>query len=163
MKKKSKNTKSIRPAMSPLLRALTYSRASREPMVDAMLLRAYSALDAFQHGHGSQALFMTLCRHLLVAEELCQLGHAPDCADVVTRAHEALVELDAAHATDGHWTLSVDAHTRLADALAVFAEQLDEASLEHIAHAEASMVTQSLVAASMRNGVGQAELASSEM
>ncbi|WP_321798446.1 hypothetical protein [Caballeronia sp. J97] len=157
MKKKSTNMKSARPAMSPLLRALTYSRAAREPMIDAMLLRCYVALDAFHRGHGSQSLFMTLCRHMLVAEELCQLGHAPECEDDITLAHEALVELDARHSADAVWTLDADQYARLCTGLAVFAAQLEDATLEHIAQAEARMVTQSLVAANMRSGVGRAQ------
>ncbi|WP_408142896.1 hypothetical protein [Caballeronia glebae] len=161
MKKKSTNMKSARPAMSPLLRALTYSRAAREPMIDAMLLHCYAALDAFHRGHGSQPLFMTLCRHMLVAEELCQLGHAPEFEDDITFAHEALVELDSHHSADGVWTLDADQHARLCTALAVFAEQLEDATLEHIAQAEARMVTQSLVASSMRSGIGRVEAVSS--
>jgi hypothetical protein len=160
VKKKSTNMKSGRPSMSPLLRALTYSRAAREPMVNAMLLQCYIALDAFARGHGSQALFMTLCRHLLVAEELCQLGHAPECAGDITRAHETLVGLDTRQsADDDHWTLSAAEYAIFRDALAIFASQLDEASLEHIAQAEARMVTQSLVAANMRPTAERVELA----
>jgi hypothetical protein len=150
VKKKSTHHKAARAAMSPLLRALTYSRDAREPMVNAMLIQCYTALDAFHRGYGSQALFMTLCRHLLVAEELCQLGHAPDYADDITRAHQALVDLDARHAGDDRWTLDAAAYVDLRDALTIFSAQLDEASLEHIAQAEACMVTQSLVAANMR-------------
>ncbi len=160
MKKKSTNMKSARPAMSPLLRALTYSRAAREPMIDAMLLRCYAALDAFHRGHGSQPLFMTLCRHMLVAEELCQLGHAPEFENDITLAHEALVELDARHSADAAWTLDAEEYARLCTALAVFSAQLEDATLEHIAQAEARMVTQSLVAANMRSGVGRAEAVS---
>ncbi|WP_250512239.1 hypothetical protein [Caballeronia sp. INDeC2] len=152
--------KSARPAMSPLLRALTYSRAAREPMIDAMLLRCYAALDAFHRGHGSQPLFMTLCRHMLVAEELCQLGHAPEFENDITLAHEALVELDARHSADAAWTLDAEEYARLCTALAVFSAQLEDATLEHIAQAEARMVTQSLVAANMRSGVGRAEAVS---
>ncbi|SAK65883.1 hypothetical protein AWB78_02366 [Caballeronia calidae] len=154
MKRKSTNMKSARPAMSPLLRALTYNRTAREPMIDAMLLRCYVALDAFHRGHGSHALFMALCRHMLVAEELCQLGHAPDDENDITLAHEALVELDARHSAEGAWTLDEGEHARLCTALAVLAAQLQDATLEHIAEAEARMVTQSLVAANMRSGVG---------
>jgi hypothetical protein len=153
--------KSTRPAMSPLLRALTYSRAAREPMIDAMLLQCYAALDAFHRGHGSQPLFMTLCRHLLVAEELCQLGHAPDFEADITLAHEALVELDTRHSAEGAWTLTADEHGWLCTALAIFAAQLEDATLEHIAQAEASMVTQSLVAANMRSGLARTQLVAS--
>ena len=159
MKKKSTNVKSARPAMSPLLRALTYSRAAREPMIDAMLLQCYASLDAFHRGHGSQPLFMAMCRHLLVAEELCQLGHAPEAEDDITLAHEALVELDARHAAGGAWTLDADEHARLCIAFDIFAAQLEDATLEHIAQAEASMVTQSLIAANMRSGLRRAQVA----
>jgi hypothetical protein len=157
VKKKTTNKKSGRPAMSPLLRALTYSRATREPMIDAMLLQCYASLDAFHRGYGSHALFMTLCRHMLVAEELCQLGHAPEAEHDITLAHEALVGLDARHSTETAWTLSEDEHARLCTALDVFAAQLDDATLEHIAQAEASMVTQSLVAANLRSAIGHAQ------
>jgi hypothetical protein len=145
--------------MSPLLRSLTYSRAAREPMIDGMLLQCYAALDAFSRGHGSQPLFMSLCRHLLVAEELVLLGHAPDCANDITHAHEALVELDARHSAEGDWTLDAAEYDALCTALAVFAEQLEEATLEHISQAEARMLTQSLVAANMRSDVRRAQVA----
>ncbi|AET88277.1 hypothetical protein BSFA1_04480 [Burkholderia sp. SFA1] len=161
MKKKTTNKKSSRPAMSPLLRALTYSRTAREPMIEAMLLQCYVALDAFHRGQGSQPLFMTLCRHMLVAEELCQLGHAPDAGHEITLAHEALVALDARHAAEAAWSLSADEHAVLCDALDLFAAQLEDATLEHIAQAEASMVTQSLVAANLRSGIGRAQTVSS--
>ncbi|SAK53058.1 hypothetical protein AWB75_01781 [Caballeronia catudaia] len=161
MKKKTTNKKSSRPAMSPLLRALTYSRAAREPMIDAMLLQCYAALDAFHRGHGSQPLFLSLCRHMLVAEELCQLGHVPEAEHGITLAHEALVALDARHAAEAAWTLDADEHARLCAALDLFAQQLEEATLEHIAQAEASMVTQSLVAANMRSGIAHAQPVSS--
>ncbi|KND62155.1 hypothetical protein BVER_01947 [Candidatus Burkholderia verschuerenii] len=152
MKKKSTQHKAGRAAMSPLLRALTYSRDAREPMVNGMLIQCYTALDAFHRGHGSQALFMTLCRHLLVAEELCQLGHAPDYADDITRAHEALVGVDTRHTGNDQWTLDASDYAHLCDALTILSAQLDDASLEHIAQAEARMVTQSLIAANMRSG-----------
>jgi hypothetical protein len=145
--------------MSPLLRALTYSRAAREPMINTMLLQCYATLDAFRRGHGSHALFMTLCRHLLVAEELCQLGHVPEYADDITLAHESLVALDVRHAEADRWTLTDGEYAHLCDALEIFSAQLDEASLEHIAQAEASMVTQSLVAANMRTGANAKQLA----
>jgi hypothetical protein len=161
LKKKPISTKNPR-AMSPLLRALTYSRDAREPMINTMLLQCYAALDAFRRGHGSQALFMTLCRHLLVAEELCQLGHVPQYGDDITHAHEALVSLDGRHAKDGAWSIDEAEYARLCDALAIFSAQLDEASLEHIAQAEARMVTQSLVAANMRPTVDRMALASTE-
>jgi hypothetical protein len=151
VKKKSRNMKSARPAMSPLLRALTYSRAAREPMIDTMLLQCYGALDAFRRGHGSQALFMALCRHLLVAEELAQLGHAAEFDGIITLAHEALVSLDARHAGTDDWSLEESEYARLCDALSIYSAQLDDATLEHIAQAEARMVTQSLVAANLRS------------
>src|ERR1700686_1828939 len=62
-------------AMSPLLRSLTYAQAALGPLVTSMLLRCYSALDAFRRGYGSHELFATLGRHLLVAEELARLGY----------------------------------------------------------------------------------------
>ena len=65
---------------------------------------------------------------MLVAEELCQLGHAPQFEDDITLAHEALVELDARHSADGAWTLDADEHARLCAALDVSsAEQLEVA------------------------------------
>jgi hypothetical protein len=60
---------------APLLRALTYSHASLEPVTQAMLLQCYIALDAFRRGHGSRDLFSMLGRTLLIAEELGRLGH----------------------------------------------------------------------------------------
>src|SRR3954468_20401607 len=48
------------PAISPPVRALTFSRAAHEPATRTMLLQCYTGLDAFRRGHGSRALFTTL-------------------------------------------------------------------------------------------------------
>ncbi len=70
--------------------------------------------------------------------------------------------LDKRHAKDNQWSFSADEYASLCDALSIFAAQLDEASLENIAQAEARMVTQSLVAASMRPNAERMEMTSSE-
>lgn len=140
MSSKSQPRKRSQPAMSPLLRALTFSRAAHEPVTQAMLLQCYTALDAFQRGHGSRELFMTLGRHLLVSEELCRLGlEAPGLA-YVESAHAAMVQLDAAEQQPGGWRLGEDEYLQLCAALSIFDAQLADASLEMIARAEARMV-----------------------
>ncbi|RFU44829.1 hypothetical protein [Paraburkholderia sp. DHOC27] len=140
MSSKSQHRKRSQPAMSPLLRALTFSRAAHEPVTQAMLLQSYAALDAFRRGHGSRELFMTLGRHLLVAEELCALGLEASELDYVEAAHAAMVHLDATEHQPGSWRLDDDEYVRLCAALAIFDAQLAEASLEMIARAEARMV-----------------------
>jgi hypothetical protein len=140
MTSKSQHRKRSQPAMSPLLRALTFSRASHEPVTQAMLLQSYTALDAFQRGHGSRELFMTLGRHLLVSEELCRLGLAAAGIEYIESAHAAMVELDATDRQPGGWRLDEQEHLRLCAALSIFAAQLADASLEMIARAEARMV-----------------------
>ncbi len=126
--------------MSPLLRALTYSRAAHEPVTQAMLLQCYAALDAFRRGHGSRDLFATLGRHLLVSEELCRLGLGPDELAHIESAHAAMVQLDAAEHRDDGWTLEDSEYARLCVALAILDAQLFIASLEEIAKAEARMI-----------------------
>jgi hypothetical protein len=140
MPNKSHSRKRNQPAMSPLLRALTFSRAAHEPVTQAMLLQCYTALDAFRRGHGSRDLFMTLGRHFLVCEELCRLGLEPEGLQYVESAHAAMVQLDAAeHQQDG-WTLGDDEYPRLCAALSILDAQLSAASLEMIARAETRMV-----------------------
>lgn len=140
MPNKSHSRKRNQPAMSPLLRALTFSRAAHEPVTQAMLLQCYTALDAFRRGHGSRDLFMTLGRHFLVSEELCRLGLEPEGRVYVESAHAAMVQLDAAeHQQDG-WKLDDDAYPQLCAALSVLDAQLSAASLEMIARAETRMV-----------------------
>ena len=78
MSSKSRVRKHNSPAMSPLLRALTQSRSTHEPVTAAMLLQCYAALDAFEHGHGSRDLHMLLSRHLLVSQELARQGHSEE-------------------------------------------------------------------------------------
>lgn len=140
MPNKSHSRKRSQPAMSPLLRALTFSRAAREPVTQAMLLQCYTALDAFVRGHGSRELFMTLGRHFLVAEELSRLGLEPDALAEIERAHAAMVRLDAAEHEDGGWLLDETEYVALCTALGVLDAQLSEASLEMIARAETRMV-----------------------
>jgi hypothetical protein len=140
MPNKSQSRKRNQPAMSPLLRALTFSRAAHAPVTQAMLLQCYAALDAFKRGYGSRDLFMTLGRHFLVSEELCRLGLEPQGLEYVESAHGAMVQLDATEHQDGGWTLGEDEYLRLCAALSVLDEQLSVASLETIARAEARMV-----------------------
>jgi hypothetical protein len=97
MPRKSRTHRQTQPTMSPLLRALTYSRAAHEPVTDAMLLQAYVSLDAFRRGHGSRDLFTTLARQLLVAAQLCRLGHQPEAMADIERAQGAMIRIDAAH------------------------------------------------------------------
>jgi len=140
MPSKSQSRKRSQPAMSPLLRALTFSRAAHEPVTQAMLLQCYAALDAFKRGHGSRNLFMTLGRHVLVSEELCRLGLETQGLPYVESAHAAMVELDAAEHAQGGWSLGDNAYLCLCAALSVLDAQLSAASLDTIARAEARMV-----------------------
>jgi hypothetical protein len=125
--------------MSPLLRALTYSRTAHGPVTDAMLLQAYASLDAFRRGHGSRELFGTLARYLLIAEELSRLGHHADALADVQRAHAAMVALDA-RAAGERWRADDAEYAPLCTALAILDAQLADASLSDIALAETRMV-----------------------
>jgi hypothetical protein len=138
--KSSHRSKRNQPAMSPLLRALTFSRAAHEPVTQAMRLQCYAALDAFRYGHGSRELFMTLGRHLLVSEELCRLGLETSGLEYVEGAQAAMVQLDATEQQRDGWRLGEDEYLRLCAALSIFDAQLAEASLEMIARAETRMV-----------------------
>jgi hypothetical protein len=142
MSNKSRSRKQTRtaPAMSPLLRALTFSRAAHEPITRAMLLQAYTSLDAFRRGEGSRELFTTLGRQLLVAEELSRIGHLPDAIDDIAEAQIAMADIDAAEKTDGAWKVEGDNYAWLTIALDAFDRQLAVASLEDIAKAEARMI-----------------------
>ncbi|HEY2000219.1 hypothetical protein [Paraburkholderia sp.] len=140
MSSKSHHRKRSQPAMSPLLRALTFSRAAHKPVTQAMLLQCYTALDAFARGQGSRELFMTLGRHFLVAEELCRLGLEADALADIESAHAAMVSLDAAEHQQGGWFLDESEYVALCSALAILDAQLSEASLEMIARAETRMV-----------------------
>jgi len=155
MPNKSPSRKRNQPAMSPLLRALTFSRAAHEPVTQAMLLQCYTALDAFTRGHGSRDLFMTLGRHFLVSEELCRLGLEPEGLEYVESAHAAMVQLDAAEHQAGGWSVGEDDYLRLCAALSVLDTQLSAASLEMIARAEARMV-EGLLRAGQRQAVAEA-------
>ena len=140
MSGKSHTRKHTQPAMSPLLRALTFSRAAHEPVTQAMLLQCYTGLDAFRRGHGSRELFTTLGRQLLVAEELCHLGYESDDRMAIREAHAAMMQIDTAARENGIWAMSDIDYAWLCFALDVFARQLAAASLESIAMAEAKMI-----------------------
>jgi DNA-directed RNA polymerase specialized sigma24 family protein len=60
MASQSRTHKNATRAMSPLLRALTFSRAAHEPVTQAMLLQAYASLDRFRRGYGSHELLENL-------------------------------------------------------------------------------------------------------
>jgi hypothetical protein len=140
MSSKSRVRKHNQPAMSPLLRALTYSRTAHEPVTAAMLLQCYTALDAFRHGHGSRNLHMTLSRHLLVSQELARLGLGEDAIADIESAHAAMVQLDARELGEGAWALEDGEYARLCTALGILDAQLSVASLSEIASAEAKMI-----------------------
>lgn len=140
MSSKSRVRKNGQPAMSPLLRALTFSRTAHEPVIAAMLLQGYAALDAFRRGHGSRPLHTTLSRHLLVSQELARLGLGEDVLAEIESAHAAMVRLDTREHEDGRWTLEDHDYARLCTALAIFDGQLSVASLSEIASAEARMI-----------------------
>lgn len=140
MSSKSRVRKHTQSAMSPLLRALTFSRTAHEPVTTAMLLQCYTALDAFRRGRGSRDLHLTLSRHLLVSQELARLGLGENVLADIESAHAAMVELDAREHQDGAWMLEDGEYARLCTALAVLDGQLSAASLSEIANAEAKMV-----------------------
>ncbi|OAJ54018.1 hypothetical protein A6V36_11235 [Paraburkholderia ginsengiterrae] len=140
MSNKSRVRKHHQPAMSPLLRALTYSRTAHEPVTTAMLLQCYTALDAFRRGHGSRNLHMTLSRHLLVSQELAHLGLGEDLLSDIESAHAAMVRLDSREHESGVWVLDDGDYARVCTALAILDGQLSVASLSEIASAEAKMI-----------------------
>lgn len=140
MNRKARSHTHGRPAMSPLLRALTYSQAALEPVVEGMLLQSYTALDAFHRGHGSRDLFSTLGRAFLISEELVRLGHEPETLALIESAHAALMHLNTAEQESNRWLLAEPDYSVLAGALAVFDNQLNAASLSDIAKAEARML-----------------------
>ena len=140
MSSKSRVRKHTQPAMSPLLRALTYSRTAHEPVTEAMLLQCYTALDAFRRGRGTRDLHLTLSRHLLVSQELARLGLGEDVIADIESAHAAMVQLDAREHQDGAWMLEDSEYARLCTALAILDGQLSIASLSEIANAEAKMI-----------------------
>jgi hypothetical protein len=140
MPRKSRTRKHTPPAMSPLLRALTFSRAAHEPITQAMLLQCYTGLDALRRGRGSRELFTTLARQLLIAEELCRLGyHSDEIADI-QEAHAAMMHIDAAEKEGGVWLMGDVDYGSLCVAFELFGRQLSVASLDGIAKAEARMV-----------------------
>lgn len=140
MPSKSRNRHHTHTAMSPLLRALTFSRAAHEPVVQAMLLQSYTALDAFHRGHGSRELFTMLGRQLLIALELCRLGYCADDIADIEGAHAAMMHIEVAAKTHGKWPLNDDDYAWLCVAFDVFSQQLLAAPLDAIAKAEARMV-----------------------
>ena len=140
MLNKSRTRKHTHAAMSPLLRALTYSHAAHEPVTQAMLLQCYVGLDAFRRGHGSREVFTTLGRQLLVAEELCLIGYEPDEISDIREALAAMVHIDATRKEDGVWLMGDVEYAWLCVAFEIFGRQLAVASLDSIAKAETRMV-----------------------
>src|ERR1700754_2431473 len=119
MSSKSRVRKHNQSAMSPLLRALTYSRTAHEPVTSAMLLQCYAALDAFRHGHGSRNLHMTLSRRFLVSQELGRPGRGEGGLPNSERAHAAMVQLDAREHDEGAGARQDGESARLCTALAI--------------------------------------------
>ena len=140
MSSKSRVRKHTQHVMSPLLRALTYSRTAHEPVIEAMLLQCYAALDAFRRGHGSRELHMSLSRHLLVSQELVRLDLGTEWLGEIESAHAAMVQLDIRERNGAGWAIEDSEYARLCLALAILDAQLSAASLSDIASAEARMI-----------------------
>jgi hypothetical protein len=140
MSSKTRVRKHHQTSMSPLLRALTYSRTAHAPVTSVMLLQCYAALDAFRRGHGSRDLHMTLSRHLLVSQELARLGLGDNLLADIEGAHAAMVELDTREHDGEAWALNDSEYARVCAALEILDAQLSIASLSEIASAEARMI-----------------------
>ena len=125
--------------MKPLNRGVKSGRATHEPVTRAMLLQCYTALDALLLGYGSCELFATLGRYLLVAGELCRLGHQSDAIGHIAAARAAVVRMDATEQQDRVWRIDDADYSRLCVAFAVLDDQLSVASLDDIAKAETSI------------------------
>ena len=138
--RKLPHRKTTQIAMSPLLRSLTYAQAALGPVVTSMLLRCYSALDAFRRGYGSRELFAALGRHVLMAEELARRGYEAHALSDFELAHAALMHLNEAERRGRGWTVCDTDYVEICAALAVYSEQLSRASLIDIAKAEAAML-----------------------
>jgi hypothetical protein len=137
MASKSRTHKHATPAMSPLLRALTFGRAAHKPVTQAMLLQAYASLDGFRRGYGSHELLENLSRQLLVADELCHLRNDTHGLPDIEAARAATAQIETAGKISGAWLMNDIAYARLCNALGVFDSQLSAASLGDIAKAEA--------------------------
>ncbi|SKC89467.1 hypothetical protein SAMN05446935_6558 [Burkholderia sp. YR290] len=120
-------------------RAVKSSRGTHEPVTQAMLLQCYAALDAFRRGYGSRELVTTLGRYLLVAGELCHLGHQSDAIGRIAAARAAVVRMDATEQQDRVWRIDDADYSRLCVAFAILDDQLSVASLDDIAKAETSI------------------------
>ncbi|HEY2021606.1 hypothetical protein [Paraburkholderia sp.] len=140
MSRKSRVRKPRQAALSPLLSALTQSRAAHAPVTQTMLLQAYAALDAFRRGDGARTLHTTLSRHLLIAQELARIGLGESALADIEGAHAAMVRLDLRERENGRWLLEDHEYGRLCTALAIFDGQLSAASLGELASAEARMI-----------------------
>ncbi|AXF00818.1 hypothetical protein [Paraburkholderia hospita] len=120
-------------------RAVKSSRGTHEPVTQAMLLQCYAALDAFRRGYGSRELVTTLGRYLLIAGELCRLGHQSDAIGHIAAARAAVVRMDATEQQDRVWRIDDADYSRLCVAFAILDDQLSVASLDDIAKAETSI------------------------
>ncbi|OUL92408.1 hypothetical protein [Paraburkholderia hospita] len=120
-------------------RVVRNSWGTHEPVTQAMLLQCYAALDAFRRGYGSRELVTTLGRYLLVAGELCHLGHQSDAIGRIAAARAAVVRMDATEQQDRVWRIDDADYSRLCVAFAILDDQLSVASLDDIAKAETSI------------------------
>jgi hypothetical protein len=78
-------------------------------------------------------------RTILIAEELRRLGHQASALGDIESAHAALVHINAEEHAGGGWRVCDADYLPLSTALAVFSKQLNAASLNDIAKAEARM------------------------
>jgi hypothetical protein len=140
MTRKTSARSSARKAVPSLVGKLVAKTAIFSDL-DNISLRALIALDAFHRGKGSAGLLALMGRHLVVSENLCQAGYAPDSLRTVREAHASLVRVDWDAQSGQGWKAEGVDYEALRRAFAVYDEQLRTAPRNVVQHAQILMVT----------------------
>ncbi|MEX3983986.1 hypothetical protein AB4Y45_33915 [Paraburkholderia sp. EG287A] len=122
MSRKATIQKSVPKAIPLLLSKLAAGDVSTGP--NALLLRAYIALDALHRGKGTKGLFITFGQQLVIAERLCVAGYEKDQLRALREAHAALVRVDWDARPSNEWKAAGEDYEALRVALQVYEAQL---------------------------------------
>lgn len=132
--RKASTRKSVRPAISPLLRRISVP-ADGAP-VNSHLLKSYIAFDALQRGCVTMGLLAHLGEQLLVSQNLCKAGFLKDNEPAVRAAQEALVDVDDAARDSGPICATEGQLRALREALRILDFQLTTALRGDVLQAE---------------------------
>ena len=131
--------RSTRSNPSPLLGALSARRPLTRSQITELALPGYVALDVLYQKKGTENVFMVLAQYGVFIDVLCQEDFLQAEQSRATCLLRKLEEVHARAQHSGEWTLTEEELEAARDALALYLDQLEVATLPGIVTAHGRM------------------------